>query len=62
MSSFLADRETAVESGLYMCTLCGLCTEKCPVGTPTASLMERLRGSVMPRASTTGHIWGWLRG
>lgn len=44
MSSFLADRETAVESGLYMCTLCGLCTEKCPVGTPTASLMERLRG------------------
>lgn len=53
MSSFIEGREAAAESGLYMCTLCGLCTEKCPVETPTAEMVERLRGECV--AAGMGH-------
>lgn len=49
MSSFIADEKTALESGLYMCTLCGLCTEECPVSTPTYSLMEEAREKCQKR-------------
>ncbi|MDI6702459.1 LUD domain-containing protein [Methanothermobacter wolfeii] len=40
---YLDDGEGAVESGLYMCTLCRLCSEKCPVSLPTADLVEMVR-------------------
>ncbi|GAB6056309.1 lactate utilization protein B [Methanobacterium movens] len=43
MSRFLQDEETSISSGLYMCTLCGLCTLECPVNTPTNEIMEKIR-------------------
>jgi len=45
MSKYLKDNETSVDSGLYMCTLCGMCTENCPVITPTYEIIEDLRNS-----------------
>lgn len=45
MSKYLKDNETSVDSGLYMCTLCGMCTENCPVLTPTYEIIEDLRNS-----------------
>jgi L-lactate dehydrogenase complex protein LldG len=45
MSKYLKDNETSVDSGLYMCTLCGMCTENCPVLTPTYEIIEDLRKS-----------------
>jgi L-lactate dehydrogenase complex protein LldG len=43
MSKFLQDEKTSFDSGLYMCTLCGLCTLECPVSTPTPDIMEKIR-------------------
>ena len=43
MSKFLRDNKVSVDSGLYMCTLCGMCTENCPVLTPTYEIIENLR-------------------
>ncbi|MBO7241362.1 MAG: lactate utilization protein [Methanobrevibacter sp.] len=43
MSRYLKDNKVSVDSGLYMCTLCGLCTENCPVLTPTSEIIENLR-------------------
>lgn len=43
MSKFIQNEEVSFESGLYMCTLCGLCTEECPVGTPTWEIVEKIR-------------------
>ena len=43
MSKFIEDDETCYESGLYMCTLCGLCTLNCPVAIPTNEIIENLR-------------------
>lgn len=43
MSKFITDSETCYDSGLYMCTLCGLCTLNCPVSIPTNELIENLR-------------------
>lgn len=43
MSRYLRDNEASVDSGLYMCTLCGMCTENCPVLTPTYEIIEGLR-------------------
>lgn len=45
MSKYLKDNETSVDSGLYMCTLCGMCTKNCPVLTPTYEIIEDLRNS-----------------
>ena len=45
MSKYLKDNETSVDSGLYMCTLCGMCTENCPVLTPTYEIIEDLRNA-----------------
>ncbi len=45
MSKFLKDNQVSVDSGLYMCTLCGMCTENCPVLTPTNEIIEDLRNS-----------------
>lgn len=43
MSKFIEDNETCFNSGLYMCTLCGLCTMNCPVSIPTNEIIEMLR-------------------
>jgi iron-sulfur cluster protein len=43
MSKFLEDEKTSYDSGLYMCTLCGLCTLECPVEIPTNDIMEKIR-------------------
>ena len=43
MSKFLKDNQVSVDSGLYKCTLCGMCTENCPVLTPTYEIIENLR-------------------
>jgi len=43
MSKFIRDEKTSFDSGLYMCTLCGLCTLECPVSTPTTKIVEKIR-------------------
>ena len=43
MSKFIEDEETCYYSGLYMCTLCGLCTLNCPVSIPTNEIIENMR-------------------
>ena len=43
MSKFIEDDETCFESGLYMCTLCGLCTLNCPLSIPTNEILENMR-------------------
>lgn len=45
MSKYLKDNQVSVDSGLYMCTLCGMCTENCPVLTPTYEIIEGLRNT-----------------
>lgn len=45
MSKYLKDNKVSVCSGLYMCTLCGMCTENCPVLTPTYEIIESLRNT-----------------
>lgn len=45
MSKYLKGDETSFNSGLFMCTLCGMCTENCPVATPTNEIIENLRNS-----------------
>ena len=43
MSKFIEDDETCFDSGLYMCTLCGLCTLNCPLSIPTNEIIENMR-------------------
>jgi len=43
MSKFIEDDEACYNSGLYMCTLCGLCTLNCPVAIPTNEIIENMR-------------------
>ena len=43
LSSFIDGIESCFDSGLFKCTLCGLCTVKCPVGIKTNDLMKSLR-------------------
>ena len=43
MSKFIEDDETCFDSGLYMCTLCGLCTLNCPLAIPTNEIIENMR-------------------
>ena len=45
MSKYLKNNKVSVDSGLYMCTLCGMCTENCPVLTPTYEIIEGLRNA-----------------
>ena len=45
LSSFISDDETSKDSGLFKCTLCGLCTENCPVSLPTNMLIEHIRAN-----------------
>ena len=43
MSKFIEDDEACFNSGLYMCTLCGLCTLNCPLSIPTNEILENMR-------------------
>jgi iron-sulfur cluster protein len=43
LSSFIEDNQVCFDSGLFTCTLCGLCTNKCPVGIKTNNLIKSLR-------------------
>ena len=43
LSSFIEGNKTCFDSGLFTCTLCGLCTDKCPVGIKTNNLIKNLR-------------------
>lgn len=43
MSKFIQNTETSVSSGLYKCTLCGLCKISCPVTISTSEIIENLR-------------------
>ncbi|MCL2687319.1 MAG: LUD domain-containing protein [Methanobrevibacter sp.] len=43
MSNFIEDTKTSFDSGLYKCTLCGLCTINCPVLIQTNSIIEKVR-------------------
>lgn len=43
MSKYIEDDETCFNSGLYMCTLCGLCTLNCPLSIPTNEILENMR-------------------
>lgn len=43
LSSFIEGKKSSFDSGLYTCTLCGLCTLECPVGVRTSHLIKELR-------------------
>ena len=43
LSSFIEGKESCFDSGLFTCTLCGLCTLECPVGVRTSHLIKELR-------------------
>ncbi len=43
LSKFIEDDKICFDSGLYICTLCGLCTVNCPVSIPTNEIIEMLR-------------------
>ena len=45
MASFIEDEEASFKSGLFHCTLCGLCTINCPVAMPTNELIEKIRAN-----------------
>lgn len=45
LSSFFEGDTSCFDSGLYICTLCGLCTSKCPVGIRTNYLINNLRNN-----------------
>lgn len=43
MSKFIKDDEICYSSGLFMCTLCGMCTINCPVSISTNEIIEIIR-------------------
>ncbi|WP_409199470.1 LUD domain-containing protein [Methanobrevibacter sp. DSM 116169] len=43
MSNYIKNTETSYDSGLFKCTLCGLCSINCPVSIPTNEIIEKLR-------------------
>lgn len=43
LSQFITDNKTCFDSGLFKCTLCGLCTIECPVNIKTNEIIEKLR-------------------
>lgn len=43
LSHFIDSDEVCYDSGLYKCTLCGLCTVECPVEMPINEMLEDLR-------------------
>ena len=44
LSHYIDNDKVCFDSGLYKCTLCGQCTNECPVEIPTNKILENLRG------------------
>jgi len=53
MSKFIKDEKTSFDSGLYKCTLCGLCTVNCPVAIQTNEIIEEIREDSQKKGFTT---------
>lgn len=49
MSKFIQDTETSISSGLYKCTLCGLCKINCPVTISTSDIIENIRAETLKK-------------
>ncbi|WP_321421947.1 LUD domain-containing protein [uncultured Methanobacterium sp.] len=47
LSRFIKNKEVCFKSGLFSCTLCGLCTVECPVDIPTNVMIEKLRSELV---------------
>ncbi|MDR2624147.1 MAG: LUD domain-containing protein [Methanobrevibacter sp.] len=43
ISRFIKNMDDSFDSGLYKCTLCGLCTLNCPVTIATNEILEKIR-------------------
>jgi len=43
MSNYIEDEKTSFDSGIFKCTLCGLCSINCPVSIPTNEIIEKIR-------------------
>jgi L-lactate dehydrogenase complex protein LldG len=43
LSAFVDSLEAAVESGLFLCTLCGACYRECPIRINVPSMITKLR-------------------
>ncbi|HJX24204.1 MAG TPA: LUD domain-containing protein [Candidatus Bathyarchaeia archaeon] len=57
LSAFVAGLKEAVESGLFLCTLCGACKEECPIDIDVPTMIRRLRveavsKGLVPKADT----------
>nr|WP_302578669.1 LUD domain-containing protein [Methanobrevibacter arboriphilus] len=50
MSKFIQDTETSISSGLYKCTLCGLCKINCPVTISTSDIIENIRAETLKKS------------
>ncbi|MGC9516972.1 MAG: LUD domain-containing protein [Methanomicrobiales archaeon] len=48
-SKYIRGSETSFKSGLFSCTLCGLCTLECPVNIPTNEIIEDMRKDVVKK-------------
>ena len=54
LSNYIHNEAVCFDSGLYKCTLCGLCTVECPVEIPINTMLEDLRkdsvkGDIYPK-------------
>lgn len=49
LSQFIEDESVCYNSGLFYCTLCGLCTVECPVGIETNNLLEKTRAKLVKK-------------
>lgn len=49
LSNYIHDEMVCFDSGLYKCTLCGLCTVECPVEIPINTMLEDLRKDSVKR-------------
>ncbi|MBP2045064.1 LUD domain-containing protein [Methanobacterium aggregans] len=49
LSQFIEDESVCYDSGLFYCTLCGLCTVECPLGIETNHLMENTRKKLVKK-------------
>jgi L-lactate dehydrogenase complex protein LldG len=57
LSSFMEDEKSCFDSGLFSCTLCGLCTLECPLSIKTNEMIEELRRkSVKSHLSCEKHV------
>ena len=58
LSHFITDNKTCFDSGLFKCTLCGLCTFECPVNIKTNEMIEKLRERLVKSGVCPGEHHG----